>query len=126
MNPIFFIDFYKVGHIIQYPPDTTQVWSNWTPRGSRIAGQRAVVHFGLQYFCKEYLLEQFGRFFTTPLAQVLAEYREVISATLGVVDPKTDHIEWLHQLGYLPIEIYSLPEGTEVPLGVPAMVITNT
>lgn len=35
MNPLFLIDFYKVGHIAQYPSDTEQVWSNFTPRGSR-------------------------------------------------------------------------------------------
>ena len=38
LNPLFLIDFYKVGHVSQYPPDTTQVWSNWTPRSTRVPG----------------------------------------------------------------------------------------
>ena len=77
MNPLFLIDFYKVGHVSQYPTDVTQVWSNWTPRSTRILGQDRVVHFGLQYFIKKYLLRAFqDDFIDRPLAKVLAEYRE--------------------------------------------------
>lgn len=46
MNPIFLIDFYKVGHINQYPQGITQVWSNWTPRTSRVENTDVVIHFG--------------------------------------------------------------------------------
>jgi nicotinamide phosphoribosyltransferase len=127
MNPFFLADFYKISHRDQYPSDTEQVWSNWTPRSSRVAGTTDVVHFGLQYFLKHYLGEVFqSEFFGSPLAEVISEYRELITATLGVADPKTDHIEALHKLGHLPLKIYSLPEGSSVPLGVPAMVVTNT
>jgi nicotinamide phosphoribosyltransferase len=127
MNPLFLIDFYKVGHVSQYPEDTTQVWSNWTPRSTRVPGQDSVVFFGLQYFCKEILQREWDQnFFRQSLNTVLAEYRELIRATLGVENPKTDHIEALHGMGYLPIEIYALPEGVSVPLRVPALVITNT
>lgn len=125
MNPLFYIDFYKVGHVLQYPRDTEQVWSNWTPRYSHVAGTREVVHFGLQYFIKKYLIEEFSQFFATPIDQVLREYREVIKATLGV-EPYTRHIEELHALGYLPLAIYSVPEGDRTPLRVPSMVVANT
>src|SRR6202789_268409 len=127
MNPLFLIDFYKVGHVSQYPQDTTQVWSNWTPRGSRVKGQESVVFFGLQYFIKEILIKEWEHeFFNRPLSSILSEYRELIASTLGVQNPKTDHIEALHKLGYLPLDIYALPEGTSVPLRVPMLVITNT
>ncbi len=127
MNPLFYIDFYKVGHVSQYPQDVTQVWSNWTPRTCRVPGQSAVVHFGLQYFIKDYLGRRFQQgFFNQPLPAILREYREVIGATLGVTNPRTDHIEFLHGLGYLPLRIYSIPEGESTPLGVPSMVLTNT
>ena len=126
MNPIFYIDFYKVGHVIQYEPGTQQVWSNWTARSSR-TGRNSVVFFGLQYFVKKYLIDEFYRgFFNRPLYSVLSEYREVISKTLGVQNPKTDHIEYLWNLGYLPLDIYALPEGDTVPIKVPSVVITNT
>ena len=31
--PLLHTDGYKVGHIKQYPPHTTRVYSNWTNRG---------------------------------------------------------------------------------------------
>lgn len=127
MNPIFLIDFYKVGHVNQYPPGTRQVWSNWTPRTSRIAGTTTVVHFGLNYFLKEYLIKRFKEdFFDRSWNEILNEYRAVIKATLGIENPRYDHIEALYDLGYLPITVYSLPEGTSVPLNIPPVIITNS
>jgi len=120
-------DFYKVGHIDQYDKDVDQIWANLTPRSSRVIGVDKVVFFGMQYFIKEILIKEWqNQFFNVPLDEILAEYRAVISATLGVKNPRTDHIEYLHKLGYLPIDIYSLPEGSMVPLNVPVLVITNT
>lgn len=127
MNPIFYIDFYKVGHVSQYPSDVTQVWSNWTPRSTRVPNKHRVVNAGLTYLCKRYLISEFREhFFKKPLCLVLEEYRDVMRSCLGVASPRTDHIEWLHELGYLPICIYSLPEGFSVPLKVPPIIITNT
>lgn len=127
MNPILFADFYKFGHRAQYPIGITQVWSNWTPRTSRVPGSEKVVNFGLTYLIKQYLHEEFKwNFFSQPLQLVLSEYRDVLRTCLGVNEPKTDHIEALHRLGYLPIKIYSLPEGESVPLNVPPIIITNT
>lgn len=127
MNPLFLIDFYKVGHVSQYPEGISQVWSNWTPRSTRIFDQRHVVHFGLQYFIKKYLQDEFNsNFFGRSWSSIESEYKEVIRSTLGVKAPKVDHIAklWAHQR--LPLDIFSLPEGSSVPLNVPALVITNT
>lgn len=127
MNPFFWTDFYKIDHISQYPKDTEQVWINWTPRSSRVEGTEGVVFFGLQYFIKEFLTHIWDtHFFHRPLSALLKEYREVIQSTLGVQEPRVDHMIELYQLGYLPIEIYAIPEGFSTPLGCPAMVITNT
>lgn len=127
MNPIFLADFYKVGHVIQYPAGTQQVWSNWTPRTSRVEGQTTVVHFGLQYFIKKYLIEEFNKnFFNRQWGLIREEYKEFIRATLGIADPKTDHIWDLWALGYLPLTFYAVPEGESTPLGCPSVVVTNT
>jgi nicotinamide phosphoribosyltransferase len=125
-DPIYYIDFYKVGHIDQYPKGVTQIWSNWTPRTSRLPDQKTVVQFGLQYFIKKVLIELFSNFFATPREEIIRQYEDVIRSTLGIVKPRTDHIAALHSLGYLPISIYSIPEGYSVPIGCPMMVITNT
>src|ERR1017187_9778763 len=127
MNPIFFEDFYKIGHVDQYPKDTEYVFSNWTPRSSRIPGQTNAVFFGLQYFLKEYLIDQWNaNFFRKKLSDIIREYKEVMRATLGLAEPRTDHIEALHKLGYLPLRFYAIPEGFSTPLNVPPFIVTNT
>ena len=119
------IDFYKADHRSQYPVGTSTVFSNWTPRGSRIAGINKVVLFGLQYFVKEYLISRWNRdFFDRPKEDVVRSYaRRLRQAGIEV---EVDHITALHELGYLPIEIEAVPEGTSVPIGVPMFVMWNT
>ncbi|WP_459212284.1 nicotinate phosphoribosyltransferase [Aquimarina rhabdastrellae] len=126
MNPLLLTDGYKLGHKEQYPQGTTKVYSNWTPRKSRIKGINEVVFFGLQYFIKEYLIKQFDTaFFQQPKALVTTEYKRYVDQYLGV-DYDVKHIEDLHDLGYLPIEIKALPEGSIVPIRVPMFTIVNT
>ena len=38
----------------------------------------------------------------------------------------SDKIKKLHELGYLPIEIWALPEGYKVGMNVPCIEISNT
>ena len=126
MNPLLLTDGYKLGHREQYPPNTTKVYSNWTPRKSRINGIDTIVFFGLQYFIKEYLIKQFNvAFFNQPKELVVSEYKKYVDNYLGV-NTDVSHIEALHDLGYLPIKIKALPEGTEVPIRVPMFTIVNT
>ena len=47
INPLFLIDGYKADHRRQYPEGTTVVYSNWTPRKSRVEGMDQVVFFGV-------------------------------------------------------------------------------
>lgn len=124
-TPLTLIDFYKADHRSQYPEGTTTVFSNWTPRKSRIEDIDSVVFFGLQYFVKEYLITRWnGDFFDRPREEVVAKYaRRMRNAGISI---EVDHIEALHDLGYLPIEIQALPEGTKVPIGVPMFVMWNT
>lgn len=124
-TPITQIDFYKADHRSQYPKNTEVVFSNWTARGSRIEGIDEVVFFGLQYFIKEYLCGRWQRdFFDKPKDKVVKAYaRRMKNAGINIA---VDHIEALHDLQFLPISIYALPEGTRVPLGVPMFVVWNT
>lgn len=120
-------DFYKVSHMEQYPEGTEVIYSTWTPRKSRIDGINEVVAFGFQYFVKEYLIDYFNAmFFSRPLEDVVAEYVRVLKYTLGVENPRTDHIEELHGLGYMPLRIRAVKEGTLIPMRVPMLTIENT
>jgi nicotinamide phosphoribosyltransferase len=120
-------DFYKVSHLKQYPEGTEYVYSNWTPRGSRVKGVDKVVAFGFQAFIKQYLIEYFNEhFFNRDINEVVKEYNRVIKYALGVNEPDASHIISLHKLGYLPIKIKAIEEGTLVPLRVPMLTIENT
>ena len=126
INPIYLKDFYKVGHIDQYPPGTSLVFSNFTPRKSRMPGVNHSVFFGLQYFLKYYMEVGFYNcFFNCNSAWQLKRYDEFMKATLGS-DAKHLHLKKLAELESVPIAIYALPELSVVPNGVPALVIFNT
>ena len=120
-------DFYKISHRSMYPKGTELVYSTWTPRASRLDGIDTVVVFGLQHFVKEYLIDYFNQnFFKRPKKDIVEDYKRLIKNTLGDNNPDTKHIEDLHDLGYLPLSIKALPEGSVVPLRVPTMTIHNT
>jgi nicotinamide phosphoribosyltransferase len=124
--PTLLCDFYKISHREQYPAGTDKVYSTWTPRTSRMVQVSEVVHFGLQGFLKEWLVDFFDEnFFNRNKTEVVNEYVRTIKFALGVPNPDASHLEYLHDLGYLPLTIKSLPEGTKVPLRVPTVTIEN-
>ena len=126
---ILLTDGYKLGHHFQYPKGTEMVYSNWTPRSCKYfpeASEGSVV-FGIQYLIKEYLIKQFNEnFFNLPKAQAIMEFHDRVDNFVGISNVGIKHIEALYDLGYLPIEIKALPEGSVCPIRVPMMTIKNT
>ncbi|MFQ9841519.1 MAG: nicotinate phosphoribosyltransferase [Ruminococcus sp.] len=121
------IDFYKAVHAEMLPTKITKSVSYFTPRMSRVRMWNKVVMFGLQGFVKTYLIDYFNeRFFERPIDEVISEYERIMDASLGKGVYGLQKIKDLHTLGYLPIEIWALPEGTKVPMHVPMFCITNT
>ena len=107
--------------------EITKSVSYFTPRMSRVKMWDKVVMFGLQGFIKTYLCEYFNEeFFGRDFDEVIGEYKRIMDATLGRDAYRIEKIEKLHRLGYLPIEIVALPEGSMVPMHVPMFGITNT
>lgn len=126
-NPMLLIDYYKAVHAEMLPERMTKSVSYFTPRMSRIGRWDKVVMFGLQGFIKTYLIDYFNReFFERSFEEVVAEYQRVLDNTLGAGVYGIEKIKKLHRLGYLPIEIIALPEGTRVPMHIPMFGITNT
>lgn len=126
-TPTLLADFYKISHREQYPDGTETIYSTWTPRTSRKEGITEVVAFGFQAFIKEYLIDYFyDNFFSKTKQEVVDEYTRVIKCTLGKEVVDTQHIEDLHDLGYIPIKIKAVDEGTLIPIRVPMMTIENT
>jgi nicotinamide phosphoribosyltransferase len=127
MNPLFLTDGYKTGHHQQYPKGTTLVYSNFTPRSNKYApaGCAHVVSFGQQMVMQQ-IHEAFEKeFFSKPKDEVCGEMKRELSMYLGT-DYDVTHFEFLHDLGYLPIAVKALPEGSLVPMKVPVLTIYNT
>lgn len=120
-------DFYKISHRLQYPKRTEVVYSTWTPRTSRKDGIDKIVCFAVQAFIKEYFLKYFKiNFFDRNKDEIIAEYERYIKYTLNDLNPDSSHIAALYDLGYLPIKIKALPEGTLTPIRVPMLTVENT
>lgn len=121
-------DFYKISHRAQYPEKTEYVYSTWTPRSNKhYPNVDAVIAFGFQGFISEFLIEYFDEhFFNRPVSEVIDEYTRYCKHCLFVDNPYYQHIEELHNLSYIPLEIKAVPEGTRVPFRVPMMTIINT
>lgn len=132
MTALTNIDFYKADHKTQYPENTQLVYSNFTPRSSRLFNapegfDDKIVFFGLQYFIKDFLIDEFNReFFNQPKGIVLARYKRRLDNALGQGAVSVDHISALYDLGYLPLEIKALEEGSRVPMKVPVLTVKNT
>lgn len=138
---ILMSDFYKQAHAEQYPEGIAKLISYATARMTRMPeemlGDKLTV-FGIQSYVKDFLIERFNEtFFNVPLEEAMAEYEMVIGDTFPLQYVNTGKFEALHKLGYLPIEVGCLEEGTRVPIRsafelpegqcqVPFMYIINT
>lgn len=121
-------DFYKVSHLEQYPEKTEYIYSTFTPRSNKhLPIANKVVVFGIQSFVKKYLIAYFNEhFFKRPKEEVVAEYVRFIKYTLNKQHVSASHIAALHDLGYLPIRLKALKEGTLAPIKTPVLTIENT
>lgn len=131
MNSILKTDFYKVTHMLQYRDNITHFTSYLTPRGSRFKSIDKMVVFGIANFVNEYLFKGFNEeFFNAEWPVVRNEVVEVLEKGLGypqrLVNNTLVKIGALHNLGYLPVEINGLPEGSICPMQVPAIEIRST
>lgn len=126
------LDFYKTGHQAQYPEGTQIVYSNFTARSDKNARvlpgfDHKTVFFGLQALCQYLFIEAWNEtFFKRPKEEVIAQYQRRMDRALGPGTVKTEHIAALHDLGYLPLRIKALPEGSRVDIRVPPITIVNT
>lgn len=122
-------DFYKIFHRLCFHPGTEQLVLYWTPRKSRIPYINKIVQFGPQAFIKKYLIDRFNvTFFERPWEDIRAEYVGYISATFfeEIALAEIKAFKAVYDLGYLPIQIRAVPEGTRVPIGCPMMEFRGT
>ena len=124
-------DFYKIGHIKQYVPGTEEMYSNFTARGMTHASvlpdfDKKTVWVGAQG--KLQILHDIWQqsFFSRPRQEVLARFQRRMDYALGPKAIDTKAMGALHDLGFLPLRVKALPEGSRVNLRVPLLTVRNT
>lgn len=118
MNILLQTDVYKLGHMQQYAPGVDKVYSYLTTRSSK--NFSFVKWFGLQYYIKEYIDKPITM---TDVIDLIMMYERVLGNCPCSVK---ENLVSLGNLGYWPLEIKSLEEGKEYPIGTALMTITNT
>lgn len=111
------LDAYKVGHMSQYPEDTEYIYSVMQLRSDRYFDKTPIV--GLQYLVKEYLTQKIEEEDVDTLIEELK--------IMGVYHPDTDtKLHALVKLGYIPLEIKAIPEGSIVNIPNAICTVQNT
>lgn len=132
LNPFLYgTDSYKVSHITFETNGVQEIYSNFTARFDKYIRQLLgeaydgkFVVFGIQWMMMRlHTMAQTG-FFDRPKDEVMAEMKAVHGPYIG--NDKFQHFEELHDLGYLPIVVKALDEGTLAPTGTPYLTIRNT
>lgn len=127
-------DFYKTGHVDMTPAGTTRIYSNITPRSSRLLkalpdfDEKALI-IGLQRAIDDLHTLWVEGFFKLAKNYVLNRIRRRLVRSLPSnvnIDGLIEHFADLHDLGHLPIRIKTLPEGRRVRMKVPFLTIVNT
>ncbi len=115
-NLILDVDSYKASHWLQYPPNTTAMYSYLESRGGKYP---VTVFFGLQYILKEYLTRRVQSWMVDEAVSFFASH--------GVPFNEAGWRYIATELqGRLPVRIKAVPEGTVVPTGNVLMTIEST
>ena len=125
-------DGYKLGHPDMYAEGTEVVSSNLTPRSDRIYKRSATKYYdgklvvvGHQGAVME-VVENWDKFFKMDKGIAIARFKLLCDNYFGSEIVSVDRLSKLHDLGYLPLEIRTLDEGTKVNMGIPVLTIRNT
>nr|DAN98118.1 MAG TPA: putative nicotinate phosphoribosyltransferase [Caudoviricetes sp.] len=123
--PMFAADYYKVGHAIKMQPKSaSMVYSTWTARSYKHHPNcPKTVVFGHQYTIQKLLEFWQTEFFDQSVELLEQEWNHVIKSTFHPDYADFTKFKELHKLGYLPISIMGVPEGTLLPVGIPDHVI---
>jgi nicotinamide phosphoribosyltransferase len=125
-NSLFYTDGYKIGHKFMLAPNTTRLYGTWIPRSIKYApkGVKKIVSFGQQLVMR-WLHDEFKENFFKLEKEEALNFTKDMSLYLGL-EYDGSHFENLHDLGYLPIKVKSLPEGIETLPNIPHMTFINT
>ena len=125
-STLFYTDGYKIGHKRMLAPFTSRLYGTWIPRSTKHAprGITKILSFG-QSLMMRWLHDEFTENFFNLPKETAMQFAKDMTMYLGM-EFNGDHFAELHDLGYLPVRIKSLPEGIETDPNVPHMTFINT
>lgn len=117
-NLLLMTDVYKLGHLRMYKPGTNKIYSYLCARSTK--KEAKALFFGLQPYLK--ILEK------GVTQEDADEFFQYFTEILGSLPPKdiVDKINGLVKLGYIPLEIKAVPEGTYLENKNVLATVTNT
>ena len=118
-NTLFLTDSYKISHHLQYPPETTRVFSYFESRGGK---WDKTLFFGLQIILKKYLA---GAVVTQQMIDEADEFFQDHFGTNIFNRAGWELIVTRHG-GKLPVEIRAVAEGSLVPVRNVLFTVENT
>lgn len=126
VNSAYYSDGYKTAHKRMLADGVTKLYGTWIPRSLNHAPKeiKKIVSVGQQLTWRWLNDEWNENFFDAPLSEAI-KFGKDMSLYLGM-EYNADHFIELHELGYLPIRVKSLPEGIETEPNVPHMTFVNT
>lgn len=126
INPLYEADGYKVAHKNMLANNTVREYWTWIPRSLKYmhpsitkimsAGQQMVMR---------YIHSNFQELFFDQPVEVAEKFGRDMCKYIGM-EYDASHFIALHKLGYLPIEVQALPEGTFTNPNIPHMTGINT
>jgi nicotinamide phosphoribosyltransferase len=119
MNLLMLTDIYKCGHMRQYKPGTTKIYSYLCARSAKYFSNHK--YFGHSYYLQEYLSKPI---LPGHAEEFFAMYEHILKAP--VPDDVRAKIHELCAYGRVPLEIRAVREGEIVPHRNVLMTITNT
>lgn len=115
-NTLLCTDTYKMSHMLLYPEDTAEVYSYLEGRKP----DKETVFFGLQYIIQEYIIKEID-------IEDVYEFLHYYEQILGPAPEKVKkNMFALAELGYWPVEIKAVAEGTVMPTRNVLMTIRST
>lgn len=118
-NPLLLTDVYKLSHAVMYPEDTEFVYSYLEARKP----DTTQVFFGLQYILKQYLSRPIT---SENVEEFLEYYLDILGEPNEAFHVMKQKVTRLQQLGYWPLEIKAVPEGTVINSQNILLSVTNT
>ena len=126
-TPFQLCDGYKLSHLKLHKKNTIGLYGNFTPRKSRREGINKYILFGLQAWLKDLNWAFDNLFFNLSEDEAVENFDKFYLSYFGNNDQEVSgKIRGLHKLGYLPLMIKALPEGSAVNHNIPCATLKST